>query len=99
VTKLEYKRFQTRTTTAKRHLFEIDCMPVNQKTTQMEFAVGQKSIICVQNEEIHPLRTLDLTSLACLTQTLRHRIRPASTDLTFHALEPDLFDSLPDKSR
>jgi hypothetical protein len=29
-----------------------------------------------------------------LTQTLKHRIRHASTDLTFHALEPDLFDDL-----
>jgi hypothetical protein len=39
---------------------------------------GQKSIRCVQNFDIHPLRILDLTSFACLTQTLKHRIHPAS---------------------
>jgi hypothetical protein len=39
---------------------------------------GQTSIRCVQNFDIHPCRILDLTSLTCLTQTRKHRIRPAS---------------------
>jgi hypothetical protein len=38
---------------------------------------GQKSIRHVQDSEIHLFRILNLTALACLTRTLKHRIRPA----------------------
>jgi hypothetical protein len=53
-------------------------------------AAGQKSIRCVQDFDIHLIRILDLTFLACLTQTLEHRFRPAPQAYVW----PFMFSSL-----
>jgi hypothetical protein len=55
-------------------LARINPTPINVEST---LTTGQKSIRHVQDSEIRLFRILDLSSLACLTRTLKHRIRPA----------------------
>jgi hypothetical protein len=78
----ENLRFAGRDSKGRPIFVQYDKLPATgakpSNTNNADLTTRQKSIRCVQNGEIRLSRILDLASFACLTRTLKHRIRPAS---------------------